>query len=675
MAHYISISAALFLTLATGSFADGPQDNSVANVRSVPPVGIELTAEQTQMLQARLDRLSAAIEELRQPQFGLANILLPDVEVFHRAVSQALYHQEMFDERDVNSAVALLDLADTRAAELKTGKAPWTTQHGLVVRGFRSALDGTVQPYGLEIASDYNFEHVQPVRCDIWFHGRGERSMELQFLAQRNRGSGPYPPQSGIVLHPYGRYSNAFKFAGEVDTLEALAHVKQHYNIDPDRISVRGFSMGGAACWQFAVHYPDRWFAANPGAGFSETPRFLQSFQGETLNPPWYEEKLWRMYDCDLWAENLRQLPTVAYSGEIDRQKQAADVMEEALEKHHIDLMHVIGPETAHKIHPDSNQIIREKFDHLAARGRQQFPDVVKFTTYTLKYNQMNWLTVHGLKEHWEQSHIEARAVGDFELIVKTDGVTEFSINFPAGRSPFDLQNDVTVMIDGQPMPGHKTMSDGSFNARFHLSESGWTLGSAPQATPFRKAHNLQGPVDDALMSSFLFVKPSGKAVSAEVQKWIDSELNRAVKEWRRQMRGDVRIKVDSEVTEEDISEHHLILWGTPDTNSVMSKVAPQLPVKWNSEGVQLGDLAFDADVHVPILVHPNPLNPQKYVVFNSSFTYREYDYLNNARQTPKLPDWAIIDVRTPPNARWPGKIVAADFFDENWQIKPTAKK
>jgi hypothetical protein len=55
--------------------------------------------------------------------------------------------------------------------------------------------------------------------------------------------------------------------------------------------------------------------------------------------------------------------------------------------------------------------------------------------------------------------------------------------------------------------------------------------------------------------------------------------------------------------------------------------------------------------------------------VINSGFTYREYDYLNNARQTPKLPDWAVIDVRTPTTPRSPGKVQAAGFFDENWQL------
>ena len=79
----------------------------------------------------------------------------------------------------------------------------------------------------------------------------------------------------------------------------------------------------------------------------------------------------------------------------------------------------------------------------------------------------------------------------------------------------------------------------------------------------------------------------------------------------------------------------------------------------------------FAAGEHVPILIYPNPLNPQKYVVLNSGFTFREYDYLNNARQVPKLPDYAVIDITTPPNSRWPGKVVRAGFFGEKWELLP----
>ena len=84
-----------------------------------------------------------------------------------------------------------------------------------------------------------------------------------------------------------------------------------------------------------------------------------------------------------------------------------------------------------------------------------------------------------------------------------------------------------------------------------------------------------------------------------------------------------------------------------------------------------VGDKTYPTGTHVPLLIYPNPLNPKKYVVLNSGFTFREYDYLNNARQVPKLPDYAVVDVTTPPNSRWPGKVVRAGFFGEKWELLP----
>ena len=74
------------------------------------------------------------------------------------------------------------------------------------------------------------------------------------------------------------------------------------------------------------------------------------------------------------------------------------------------------------------------------------------------------------------------------------------------------------------------------------------------------------------------------------------------------------------------------------------------------------------------MLIYPNPLNPKRYVVLNSGFTFREYDYLNNARQTAKLPDWAIVDTTVPPSPLDPGKIVDAGFFGERWDLATDRK-
>ena len=84
---------------------------------------------------------------------------------------------------------------------------------------------------------------------------------------------------------------------------------------------------------------------------------------------------------------------------------------------------------------------------------------------------------------------------------------------------------------------------------------------------------------------------------------------------------------------------------------------------------MQVGDQTYPVGTHVPVLIYPNPLNPKRYVVLNSGFTFREYDYLNNARQVPKLPDFAVLDLRTPPSSRTPGAIATAGFFDEGWKL------
>ena len=71
----------------------------------------------------------------------------------------------------------------------------------------------------------------------------------------------------------------------------------------------------------------------------------------------------------------------------------------------------------------------------------------------------------------------------------------------------------------------------------------------------------------------------------------------------------------------------------------------------------------------MPLLIYPNPLNPAKYVVLNSGPTFRENDDRTNSLQNPKLPDWAIIDATTRPDAKSAGKVEAAGFFDESWKL------
>ncbi len=433
--------------------------------------------------------------------------------------------------------------------------------------------------------------------------------------------------------------------------------------------------MGGAACWQFAVHYADRWVGATPGAGFAETADFLKVFQKETLNPTWWEKKLWHWYDCTEYAINLVHCPTVAYSGEVDSQKQAADIMAEALRKEGIELVHIIGrsapgmPKTGHSYHPVARAEIDRRMTSIAEHGRERVPRTVRFVTYTLKYNRMAWVTIDALNEHWNQARVDAAIVGDGEISLNTKNVQALTLSFPAGWAPFDVTQPVSLSIDGQDLKGPRPESDRSWTCPLYRAGGEWLIGADP-AGGVRKQHDLQGPIDDAFMDRFIFVRPTGQAAHPAVESWTKSEFERAVEHWRRHFRGDALVKDDTAVTDDDMARANIVLWGDPSSNAVLKKIADKLPIAWNAKEITVGKKRYPAEQHGVVLVYPNPQNPKRYVVLNSSFTFRDYDYLNNARQVSRLPDWGIVDLRTPPGSQYPGKIVDADFFDEAWRLR-----
>jgi len=668
------IVAPIFLVLTAGLCADGPSDNIPDKVRPIPPSGIKVPDAEEAELHAGVAQLEQEIVELRaalEKKPALLD-LLPDVEIYFNAVRYAVGYDEIFRKEEIPVAKALLKQGMDRAQALKEGKAPWTAATGLVVRGYISRIDGSVQPYGLVVPASYQANSAHQFRLDVWLHGRGENLSELNFIDGRQKSPGEFTPANTFVLHPYGRYCCANKFAGEIDLLEALNHARKHYPIDEDRLVVRGFSMGGAACWQFAVHYPGLWAAAAPGAGFSETADFLKVFQDERVQPTWYEQKLWHIYDCTDYAINLFNCPTVAYSGEIDKQKQAADMMDKAPDAEGIHLVHLIGPKTGHAYHKDTKQELNDRIDQIAARGRNAIPKRVRFTTYTLRYNECLWVTVDALDQHWERARVDAELVAD-GVQVKTQNVHALTLAMAPGACPLDSTRKPKVILDGQKVEAAPVVSDRSWTAHFRKSDR-WTTVSSTLEEGLHKTHGLQGPIDDAFMDSFLMVKPTGEPLNKEAGAWVDAEMKHAITHWRQQFRGEARVKKDDALTDSDIAAHNLILWGDPSSNRILAKIADKVPIRWDSENVRVGDKSYASAHHVPLLIYPNPLNPKKYVVLNSGFTYREYDYLNNARQVSKLPDWAVVDIKVPVSSRLPGGIVAAGFFSEKWELKESGK-
>ena len=95
----------------------------------------------------------------------------------------------------------------------------------------------------------------------------------------------------------------------------------------------------------------------------------------------------------------------------------------------------------------------------------------------------------------------------------------------------------------------------------------------------------------------------------------------------------------------------------------MIAKIAKKLPIQWKNGQIVLGDKKYSAAEYTLSLIYPNPLNPRKYVVLNSGYTFHEADFKGtNALLYPRLGDYAII-------RRSDNKVVEAGLFTDDWQL------
>jgi hypothetical protein len=687
--------------------------------RVLPPEGLEIPAEvRTRLVtrlaetKNRLERISRARGDINpgttyggsaSPASGIQRLdawkHFPDIAIFTKAVEYALIHREFYTPKDFEKADWTLDEANKRIDALdpwgaragQPGDSPWTTATGLVLRGMVSEIDQSIQPYGLVVPEKRDIERPCPLY--VWLHGRGDRNTDLHFLYERATRPGQIAPPGAIVLHVFGRQCVGYKSAGEQDVHEAVSAVRQRYNIDDNRKVLMGFSMGGAGAWQVGAHSASHWVAISPGAGFAETARYQRLTPDRY--PPWYEQKLWGVNDVPNYVRNLFNTNVIAYSGELDRQIQAARVMEEAYQAEGRTLTHLIGPGVEHKYEPTTLAELMSRLERIVATGRDENPSEAHLQTRTLRYPHQSWVIADALEEHWLDSRIDA-ARSDSKIEVGTKNIAQFRLLLTKDR------HISQYVIDGQslspreagtglgpidwPFQGMTHPVFETNQATFKKRGGRWHWRSRdddPDLTgDFQKHAGCQGPIDDAFVSPFLVVTPTGKSRSPRFQAWVDFELAHFRDRWRALMRGELPEKRDVDFGVVDEERHmNLILFGDPDSNLVMARMLQRTPVRFESGNWTFGQQSLPGDSYVPAMVFPRKLEvgavPHyvfRYLVLNSGLTFREGHDRTNSQQNPKLPDWAIIDITKPPDAFTPGRIHAAGFFDEHWQLKSPPK-
>lgn len=577
------------------------------------------------------------------------------------------FPETFFTQEGIDQALGVLDQGLERARQLKAGRTPWLEGKGRKMLGHWSRLDGSVQPMGVTIPDSY--DGSRPVRLYVWLHGRDQRLSEANFIHRF-----PTVPTSlqyktadvgQITLDVYGRWNNANHWAGEVDIFEAIAAVQRRYKIDPDRIILRGFSLGGAGAWHVALHHPGYFAAVEVGAGTYPRRAGMPGF------PP-HQQAVLRIWENIIdWALNAFNIPLFAHDGDSDPgtaaipplpagephrgQLESSLRVRAQLEKEGFPsegepnflrprgtpTAFLISAKTGHAVSP----LVRSQLDALLKewgdRGRVS-PDHIRFLTYTARYNQSHWVSVEALDQHYERAEVDARR----DAARQSYTITTKNLNLLTLRETAAAR---TVAIDGQTL----RVKPGAAQLLLEKKDNRWRVVKR-MPSGLRKTHGLQGPIDDAFLDPFLLVRPTGKPKYPDAHAQAMKILARFDRLYARWFRAHPRIKNDTEVTEADFANYNVALFGDPGSNRWIAKLRGKLPVnEWSN-------------TKLPALVYPNPLAPARYVVINSGLTIAEREYQADYSM-PTLGDWAILKVdgtETPAASE-------AGLFDEFWRKKP----
>ena len=481
---------------------------------------------------------------------------------------------------------------------MSTSRAPiarWAQRKGKVLRGYLSAVDGSVQPYGVIIPAGY--DGTKPMRLDVVLHGSSKPTglSELRFVARFDEGDDEAksaPDVDYIELHPLGRVENCYRWAGETDVFEAIEAVCRNYNIDRDRIVLRGMSMGASGTWHLGLKHPDRFVAIGPYCGYVDTHRFSETPMPDFVKVgplPWYQELGLHMLDSVDYAANAGVVPAIAAIGDKDPFFQAHVIMGEALQAEGLEMVNLISPGTGHTIDPVTHKEQMRRIGEYAAKGLDHAPKQIavrhldaEIQPLPLARSARRWA------EHYERAEIAATTADDGahrDRRAEEHHALRHSSADVRARS-----QDSHRRTARSPLPDDASRQRRVLSSR--NATAGWQCDGRAAISRSRstgKRPGLQGPIDDAFTAPFLCVRGTGKPWNPEVGAWADASLRRFAYEWARYMRGDLPVKNDTEVTADDVPTKHLILFGDPGSNSWIAKALPKLPVTWTRDEVTLG--------------------------------------------------------------------------------------
>jgi len=595
-------------------------------------------------------RLLAASGSQKLARDDLAHVLLK--------VEKAALLQQGSDLRPfaADEVTAELEVAGEWLARLEEGKGLPPLGPGVHEAAYLAEQDDSPQPYFLHIPQAA--ASGKPLPAIVYLHGYAPwldktNWHELSYGLTEQAEARGY-----VIVAPFARSNTDFQSIGEWDVLHVLRLAEQRVKIDPDRVFLLGYSMGGMGAYTIAAHYPDLW------AGVVVLCGRADYFFWKDLDPAKVEP--FKRYVLDMefgWplAENFLHLPVLAHQG-------TADILIKPQQAYRfVERLNGLGCKAQLvRLEGQSHWIADEvfstpkPFDWMDAQRRAAAPSTVSFKTYSLLYPRAYWLTVDAF-ERWGQpaeakAALRAPGAGDGsgnKLELTTRNVARLTLRPP--RELCDPAAPFKVTLNGKAL-------ELKADAKGEVAVEVVPL----KPSPLRKTPSLCGPIKDAFNRRFLFVY--GTAGDEKATAANRALARRMQKDWYLFAKGFRQTTADSALSEADMARSNLLLFGTPKTHSILARIAPKLPIHFTDDGYEILGKTYKASEATGLMfLYPNPLAPDRYVVVCHGLHYGEK--LGENHKYDLLPDFIVYSDE--PDYDDSNAYYCAGFFDGAWQLDP----
>lgn len=581
-----------------------------------------------------------------------------DVRATIEHLESRLAQQVTRGDLDTTSQLADAAFLDAFVADAEAGVDPIAKRKGVMRLAHVARADGLPQPIAVYVPKGTG---KKPLYVGLHGMNGGPMSMLRVFfggdddkksMAELDRAMGPTPAVDAYVIAPHAHGNAMYRQLGEEEVIDAIAWARARWpDIDPDRIYVTGFSMGGIGAASIPFHHPDLFAAAQPLCGYHSY--FIRRDVAGRPKRPW-EQFLLEERSNVSWVDNGARLPLWIVHGTHDLPEQNSGVLIEAYEKRKFSIQHD---------HPDLGHDVwgwaYDKLQHVAwfaGKKRQAHPRTVRFKTTRPRWGDDAWVHVDrmGVVAGW--ATVDAHAVDKKRIAIKTEGVDALHLD----RDPvlFD-DKQVTVTIDGTAI----AFTDGPI--ALHRDGATWAAGAPSDDGP-RKEGRITGPIRDVWSDPLQVVY--GTDDPAQTQ--VNLEVARAFAAIR--WGTDVRYPVlkDSEVDPDKVPDKATIVIGNARSNRLLRALEASLPIKVVDGAISFGGRTFTGKQLGAAFVVPHPKAKDQYLL-----VIEGVDALGTFRalSLPELlPDFVIWDERLAP-ARGQsllafGSVVAGGYFDLRWQ-------